>query len=241
LRAAEAAGLPPQVERMVRFYANALNARKPFGGSIEVALAPDSNINRATRSDTLGTVIGDFTLDKDAQAKSGVGLDVRGQAYWREGLETGTELLMRVSAGGSLYRDAEFNDVSVGIILGPQYALGKDRITLSAGPMWRWYGKHLYSVRYGGTANWQHPTGKRSQLRLEGGISHIENTRNRLQSGDNFALSASLDRAFSARMGGGIQIYGFREVAHDPGYSLVSGGATAYASSKWDTPRSSGP
>src|SRR5690606_16317519 len=63
-RAAEAAGLPPEVERMVRFFANALNARKTFGGSVEVAFAPDSNINRATRSDTLGTVIGDFTLDK---------------------------------------------------------------------------------------------------------------------------------------------------------------------------------
>lgn len=39
-RAAEAAGLPPEVERMVRFYANALSARKAFGGSLEIALAP---------------------------------------------------------------------------------------------------------------------------------------------------------------------------------------------------------
>jgi hypothetical protein len=228
-RAAEAAGLPPQVERMVRFYANALSARKPFGGSIEVALAPDSNINRATRSDTLGTVIGDFRLDNDAQAKSGVGLAVRGQAYWREGLATGADLLVRASAGGSLYRDAEFNDVSIGLNAGPQYASGKDRITLSAGPTWRWYGQQLYSVSYGGTASWQHPTGKRSHLRLEGGISHVENKRNRLQTADDFTLSATLDRAISARLGGGIQIHGFREVARDPGYSLVNGGATVYA------------
>ena len=33
LRAAQAAGLPPQVEQMVRFYANALSARKTLGGS----------------------------------------------------------------------------------------------------------------------------------------------------------------------------------------------------------------
>ncbi|WP_084384668.1 surface lipoprotein assembly modifier [Novosphingobium naphthalenivorans] len=227
-RAAEAAGLPPQVERMVRFYANALNARKPFGGSFEVALAPDSNINRATRSDTLGTVIGDFTLDKDAQAKSGVGLDLRGQAYWREGLEKGTDLLVRVSGGGSLYRDSAFNDISTGLQIGPQYASGKDRITLAAGPTWRWYGKSLYSLSYGGTANWQHPTGKRSQLRIEGGITHVENKRNALQVADDFTLSASLDRAFSARMGGGVQVYGFREAARDPGYSLASGGASVY-------------
>lgn len=67
-RAAQATGqLPPDVERAVRFYASALAAAKPFGGSIELALAPDSNINRATRSDTLGTVIGDFTLSDDAK------------------------------------------------------------------------------------------------------------------------------------------------------------------------------
>src|SRR6185369_6860231 len=63
LRAAQAAGLPPEVERAVRFYATALQASRPFGGSIELALAPDSNINRATRADTLGTVIGNFTLN----------------------------------------------------------------------------------------------------------------------------------------------------------------------------------
>jgi tetratricopeptide (TPR) repeat protein len=83
MRAAQAAGLPPEVERMVRFYANALSASKPLGGSIEVTLAQDSNINRATKSDTLGTVIGDFTLDEDAKARSGVGLALRGQGYAR--------------------------------------------------------------------------------------------------------------------------------------------------------------
>lgn len=107
-RAAEAAGLPADVERMVRFYANALNERKSFGGSLEVALAPDSNINRATRSDTLGTVIGDFTLDEDAKARSGVGLSLRGQTYWREGLAPGTRLLVRFSTNADFYSETRF-------------------------------------------------------------------------------------------------------------------------------------
>src|SRR3546814_15887943 len=34
LRAAEAAGLPPEVEQLVRFYSSALDARKPVGGSV---------------------------------------------------------------------------------------------------------------------------------------------------------------------------------------------------------------
>jgi tetratricopeptide (TPR) repeat protein len=228
LRAAEAAGLPPEVQQLVRFYANALVARKPFGGSLEVSLAPDNNINRATRSDTLGTVIGDFVLDRDAQAKSGVGLDLRAQTYWREGLENGVDMLVRASVGGSLYRDRDFNDVSASLQIGPQYASGSDRITLAAGPTWRWYGKRLYTLAYGASATWQHPTGKRSQVRIDGGVSHQTNKRNALQTADDFSLSASLDRAFSAKLGGGVSVYGFREASRDPGYSTASGGASVY-------------
>jgi tetratricopeptide (TPR) repeat protein len=228
LRAAVAAGLPPAVEQLVRFYSRALNARKPLGGSVELALAPDSNINRATRSDTLGTVIGDFALDEDARAKSGLGLDFQGQGYFRHGIEPGTGLLVRASGSATLYRDTEFNDITVGIQAGPQYNWGGNQLTLSFGPSWRWYGRDPYSMTIGGNVSWQRPVGKRSQLRLDGGIAHVDNKRNALQTADDFTLSASLDRAFSARTGGGVQVYGFREAARDPGYSLASGGASVY-------------
>jgi hypothetical protein len=228
-RAAEAAGLPPEVERMVRFYANALSERKPFGGSIELALAPDSNINRATRSDTLGTVIGDFTLDDDAQARSGVGLSLRGQAYFREGLAPGTRLLVRLSADADLYRQSNFNDIALSLQAGPEYDSGADRIQFSVGPTWRWYGQDPYSFGIGGSATWQHPIGKRAQMRVNGGVTATDNRRNDLQDGETYTLSTSLDRAFTARFGGGVQLYGNREDARDPGYATTSGGLSIYA------------
>src|SRR5690242_13523767 len=46
LRAAEASGLPPAVARIVDRYSQALRASRPMGASLEIALAPDSNINR---------------------------------------------------------------------------------------------------------------------------------------------------------------------------------------------------
>ena len=52
LRAAEAAGLPPEVERLVRFFASSLYSGKAAGVNLDVALSPDSNINRTTRSET---------------------------------------------------------------------------------------------------------------------------------------------------------------------------------------------
>jgi hypothetical protein len=229
LRAAEAAGLPPEVERMVRFYANALTARKRFGASLEAAIAPDSNINRATRSDTLGTVIGDFTLDKNAKAQSGVGLDVKGQAYWRGSLGHATDLLVRVSGSGDFYRVHKFDDWSLSLQAGPEFTSGRDRVTLSAGPAWRWYGTDPYTLSLGGSAVWQHPVGRRAQLRVEGGYARVDNRPNDFQDADDFSLSASLDRAFTARAGGGLQLYANREAARDPGYATTGGGLAAYA------------
>src|SRR3546814_8539233 len=107
----------------------------------------------------------------------------------------------------------DFNDVTVGVQAGRQYAWGRSRLACSFGPAGRWYGRDPYSRAVGGSVSWQRPTGKRSQMRIEGGIVHQTNLRNVLQTADDFTLSASFDRAFNARTGGGVQLYGSREAA----------------------------
>lgn len=228
-RAAQASGqLPPDVERAVRFYASALAAAKPVGGSIELALAPDSNINRATRSDTLGTVIGDFTLSDDARAKSGLGLAARAQGYARLPLGTKTRLLARISGSGDFYRTGQFDDYALALQLGPEFQSGQDRITFSAGPSWRWFGQQPFSKGWGGSAVWQHPLGKRTQLRAETALSRLDNRRNDLQDSTIYAATLGLDRAFSARFGGGVQLRASRTAARDPGWSDWTGGSSVY-------------
>lgn len=232
-RAAEASGLPPEVEKYVRFYANALSASKPFGGSLEVALAPDSNVNRATRSDTLSTVIGDFTLSDDARSTSGLGLAVKGQAYFRTGIDKRARLLARVSGRGYFYGQSQFNDTVISLQAGPEYALGKDRLNVAGGVAWRWFGTQPYSMTYGVSGNWQHPVGKRGQMRIDAAINAVENRRNALQSATDFNLAVTLDRAFTARTGGGVQLSAGRTQARDPGFSDVTGGINAYLFHEW--------
>lgn len=229
LRAAQAAGLPPEVERMVRFYAAALRANKPFGGSLEVALAPDSNINRATRSDTLGTVLGNFTLNEDARAKSGLGLAMKGQVYARIPAGRAVSVLLRANGSADLYPDPQFHDVLAGFQAGPEFALGKDRLSVAVGPTWRWYGAQPYSTTVAASANFVHPLGTKAQLRLDGTAAHTTNRRNALQTANVFAASIGYDRAFSARFGGGLQASANRTAAGDRGWSDVTAGFSAYA------------
>lgn len=229
LRAAQASGLPPAVERAVRFYSAALQAARPIGGSLEVSLAPDSNINRSTRANTLGTVLGDFTLNQDARARSGLGLALRGQGWGRLKLDDRSSMLLRVSTSADLYKDPQFRDVSLAIQAGPELRSGTDRLALSLGPSWRWYGTDPYSRSFGGEASLLHPLGTKAQGRIALGVARTINLRNDAQTATGWSLSTGVDRALSARFGMGLSLFGLRDHARDPGWSDAAGGLSAYA------------
>jgi hypothetical protein len=228
LRAAEAIGLPPDVERMVRFFAASLSARKPYGASFEVAFAPDTNINRATRSETLGTIIGDFNLSDDARAQSGIGLATQGQLWGRLGVSRNVDLLARASGSANLYRHGEFDDDSVALQVGPQIVSGADQANLSVLTVWRWYGQKPYTFSWGADGTFQHPLGKRTGLRLQGSVLRSDDKLNDSRDATRYALATTFERAFSARFGGGLTVSGQREDARDPGYSTTSGGLSGY-------------
>lgn len=228
LRAAQASGLPPEVQQAVRFYAGAIEASRPAGFNLGVALAPDSNINRATRSGTLGTIIGDLTLDQDAKARSGLGLALRGQGYVRTGLGGQARLLTQLSAQANLYRQSDFNDLIVALQSGPEIALGAGKLNLNAALGARRYGGQPYSRSYGVDAAWLRAAGKRAQVRIGGGVMREDNRRSDLQDATVYSARLNLDRAFDPVLGGGLQVAAVRSAARDPGYSTASGNASLY-------------
>lgn len=223
LREAQAGGLPPDVARFVDRYSAALRSRKPLGASIELAIAPDTNVNRATRSNTLGTVLGDFTLNDDAQEKSGVGAALSAQAYARHNISDNVTLIARGAASADLYRESDFNDVSLGAAVGPEMRFGGDRIALEAGRSWRWYGGRPYSATNTIGISYFHPIDRQSQLRAVATLGDIGNKRNSLQDGQSYTLSLSYERAVSHRAGLGLSVVVDRQDARDPGYAATSG------------------
>ena len=229
LRAAQAIGLPDDVSRLVRFYQQALDGRKPFGGGIEIALAPDSNINRATQSDTLGTIIGDFDLTEDAQETSGIGFATRAQAYARLPLAGSTQLLTRVSGSARLYGRSEFDDYTLAAQAGPEFKVfGSGELSLAGFAGIRWFGREPYQKSYGAIADLTAPLGTRARLRVRASAKQEDDRLNDLRDGERYTASVGIDRSLSARAGMGLEIDGDRQVAADPGYSTVSGGVGGY-------------
>jgi len=220
LRAAQAAGLPPSVARLVDRYSQALRAQRPFGASFEFALAPDSNINRATRSDTLGTILGDFDIDEQSKAKSGTGLSLRGQAYRRIRLGNGgTNLLARLSGFGDLYRKTRFNDVAVDFAAGPELRIGRNQLNFELGATQRWFGQKPFMRSARAGATWTRPIGDRTQLRLSGTAALIDNRFNDLQDGKAYSGRVGVERALTATTGIGVNLSLDRQALNDPGYS----------------------
>jgi len=228
LREAQAAGLPPEVARLVDRYSAALRAQKPIGATLELALAPDSNINRATSSGSLGTVLGDFTLDEDARQRSGVGAAMRGQAYWRVRLGDAANLLVRTSAAADIYRDKAFSDLAIGASVGPELRLGSARAAAELGLTRRWFGGDPFSTATSLGLSYLRPLGRRSQLRATAALGLVDNHRNRLQDGRSYALTLSYERALSSRAGIGATASAERQDLRDPGYSLDAGQLTLF-------------
>lgn len=229
LRQAEAAGLPPDVAIVVNQFANALRSSRRFGGSLGLALAPDSNINRATSAKTLDTVIAPLTLSQDARQRSGLGIQGSAQAYLRLPLGDRLSLVPRLSGQGDLYRASQFDDISGSALLGLEQRLGQDRFSPSVGYTWRWYGGSLYARTQTATADWIHPAGPKAQLDVQASASRARYVRNALQDGEIYAAGVSYQRALTPTLGLGVTLDAARQTARDPGYATWSGGASVLA------------
>jgi len=218
LRSLSALDLPLNVARFVDRLSASLNASRPLSFQLELALAPDTNINRATTSSTLGTVIGDFTFDKDAKAHSGVGASVRGFVQGRVGLSPTAALRAHASIDANLYRRHDFNDIELDLAGGPETQLGRVRLAAEAGATQRWYGMRpsQRSFRLAGSG-WV-KAGKAAQLRVDGAARRTDNRFNDLEDGHGLALAARYERALSPQLtfslGAGTDRYKAKEDAY---------------------------
>ena len=222
LRALRSANLPPNVARFVDRMAASLQSSKPFALHVEVALAPDSNINRATRSDTLGTVFGDFTFDEDSKAKSGLGGSVRARAQARLGLSNEIALVGRTSLDANLYRHTDFNDIGLEIAAGPEWRLGRVRLNSEVSAGEQWYGMKPYQRSLRLAVSAVAPLGPVSQLRIEAAARHANNRINDLQDGRGASAQLRFERALSPRLLVSGSVGADRFKAADAAYSTRS-------------------
>ena len=221
LRAAQAGGLPLDVARMVDRYSTALRARRPFGATIQVALAPDTNINVATSNDRLDTVIGDFEIDEGSQRRSGIGVSLQGAVYGRLALDSDLSLLARTNVAATLHKKKAFNDIALEVAAGPEFRAGPLRMNAEAGLMRRWYGMRTYEDRIGAKLSGSLPLTPRTVARATVGLAKSNNRLNDLQDGRIWSAEIGLEHALDSRTGIGPGLSFERSDLSDPAYSTT--------------------
>ena len=226
-RQAEEAGLPPAVEAVVHRYIDALRSSKPVGGSLSLALVADNNVNRATRSDTLDTVIAPFQLSEDAQAQPGVGANLSGQFYVRAPLANRIKVLARLSGQGDFYDKHQFNDMRGGGQIGLEWTTGRDRFEPSIGRSYRWFGGDRYATTNTLSLGWRHKAGLRAQIDGTITVGKANYARNDGLDGWIYDVSLRYERALSSNDGASISLSAQRQASVDPGYATKSGGLDA--------------
>lgn len=228
LRALRTSDLPPNVARFVDRLTASLQASRPLGFQVEFALAPNSNINRATTSDTLGTIFGDFEIDQ--KKRSGIGAAIRGLAQGRLELAKEARLVARASSEAKIYGDSQFNDIFVDAAVGPEFRLGRTRLALETGATRQWFGMKGYSrsLRLAGSVT--RPVDAVSQLRLDTGVRWSNNRVNDLHDGRGLSLRARYERALSPTLLVAASIGADRFKANDDAYSTRAwnAGLSAY-------------
>ena len=226
LRLARSGTLPPQVAQMVNQFAAALRSTSPYGGSLELGIAPTDNINRATGATTLNSIFGPLDLSSDARARAGVAWNIAGQAFVHDTLSARVQLLAQVSTQNQFTLNPEFDDDILAGDLGANIALGASRLRITGGVSYRLYSTRHYTLSANASLNWSRPLTPRTQIELQSDFSAVTYKTNALQNGNVFSETLSLSHSFSPRLGGKVSLFGQRATAADPGYATAMEGAT---------------
>jgi hypothetical protein len=251
-RRAQAAGLPPDVAKAIDRVVSVLRSHKPFGGNLEIGLAPDSNINHATTAAEISVFGLPFTLSDAAKAQSGVGLSTVAQGYVRLALSKRTDLTTQLSMSGNFYRQSVFNDVSLILTTGPEIHFRNAQFRPSVLFGRRWFGGARFNDQYGGSIEARHTLGRTSLFALTGSAIHSTFAQVPEQNADTFSLQATLEKAMSPRLYARFYISGARNNAVAAAYANWNFGAglslsrqigrmTGYAGVSYNRLNSDGP
>jgi outer membrane protein len=198
--AASVRGLPEDVSRALGRIGANIRSNAPFGGSLQIGIAPDSNISRATNAQQIDVFGLPFTLDDDGRAQSGVGLTVNSSAFVRRKMGADIRLVAQVSVDADLYRKSDFNDIAATTTVGPEIRQGRTiyRPLLLAGQ--RWFGPDKLYHFYGFATSLQRQVSTTAQLTFTASALKFDYATRSDLSGPIFSAGLAYERAITPRL-----------------------------------------
>lgn len=143
-RLAAADNPPREVLQNISLFRQTIRAERLWRVSLEAGIAPDTNINSASREQVVELFGLPFTVADDAREQSGVGLFGNADVEVRLRRHSNLPVVIRGYGSARQYGGSEYDDTILGGEAGPQFRAGNARVTVSGTMLWRWYGGDLY-------------------------------------------------------------------------------------------------
>lgn len=109
--------MPADIALSVRATRGVLRDRRSFSLTLDMGLAPDTNINNGANTDTVDVNFGGFllplTLNKDARKRSGIGQSANINTTYRTRLSNKTKLLVEGDFRGVNYKGKAADDFAL--------------------------------------------------------------------------------------------------------------------------------
>ena len=166
------AALPEDIVRTIRNARGVIRSQRMWNFTLDLGLAPDTNINSATDAETIdfrfGPLVIPLELDDQARRQSGVGQLAAFSGEAR--LPVGPNLFLLVDGygQGANYRGDDFDDFTAQLAAGPEFRLD-DRTSLSVQALGqqRWYGGDVATRQVGAKAAFQRVLNQGQRIGLQ--------------------------------------------------------------------------
>nr|WP_284732153.1 surface lipoprotein assembly modifier [Sphingobium nicotianae] len=141
---------PPVVQANIDKYLYAIRQAKALSYSLDLSLAPDSNLNGGSSSREVTLYGLPFDLSDEAQRHSGVGAQLGATGEWAPHLGANSRLRLGASLQRREYSGSRFDDMTAALYAGPRFVMRRWDLSLLATASRRWYGARPYDVAAGG-------------------------------------------------------------------------------------------
>jgi outer membrane protein len=199
--------LPPEIAQTIRSVRGVLRNQRAWHFNLNLGLAPDTNINSATSSESVNINFGPIQLpiplDANARQKSGIGQTGGFSAGLR--LKVSEKIAVLVDTENRIvnYKDTFADDIQTQLAIGPEFRLGQtSSVSVQALGEQRWYGGHKANRDFGLQIGFQKvlDKGQRVGLAIDArkSKSQLSDAYSGTMLGGNLTYERVIGRAFIA-------------------------------------------
>lgn len=218
-RLAEKADLPPDIARVVAGFRRAIRDKKSWDFSIQLGIAPDTNVNGSTDARTIDLFGLPFVLADNARRKTGLGESIALAGHARIPLTALYTAQVEGSAGFINYNGSQYDDANASLGIGVSRDFGRNRVTASAIFSERVYGGRESSRLYGGKLVVQHIVGKTGELSGQVAVQRVDSPVNPDYAGTQVAAAFQYTEALNKTTLWSVTVTGRYEPLANPIYS----------------------